>query len=1029
MSLSPFEDLSPDRWAASNSLAFAIRDAFPVSPGHTLVITKRRIPTWWEATDAERLAVMDLVSAVKAELDEELRPDGYNVGFNAGEAAGQTVPHLHVHVIPRFAGDVVDPRGGIRHALPGGNYMGGPMLVDNSARTVASVIEECLRDRRFDRADLVVSFVMFSGVKLIEGPLQDALDRGLEARLLTTDYLGTTEPEALSRLIDLAETAEGRLQLKVFSDARTSFHPKGYLFWSSTTGAALHLIGSSNLSRSGIRDGVEWNLITGSVRPLVSEFDGLWDDPRSRLLTHEWLRRYRAIPRNRRVAAAAELDAETYEPPPHVDPRPVQLEALEALQGSVDAGHGRGLVVLATGLGKTWLAAFFAREVEAKRVLFVAHREEILRQSRDVFRAVLPDCDAGLFTGDERALDSDFLFASVQSLGRNLHRWATDHFDLIVVDEFHHAAAPTYRRILEHFTPTFLLGLTATPERLDGADLLALCDDNLVFECGLVEGISRGDLCPFQYWAEKDVADFAPIPWRNGRFDTDELRRAVETEERAAQEYDAWVERRGSRTLAFCCSVSHADFMTDFFLEQDPSIRAVAVHSGPTSADRQLALRQLADGDLDIIFSVDLFNEGVDVPDIDTVLLLRPTDSPVVFLQQLGRGLRVAEGKEHLTVIDFIGNHRSFLAKPRTLLSLANRDSLTTTAVIDAMRSGEFGLPEGCSVAYDIETVELMRELTAREQGPALIRYCRSYAAEHGRRPTAVQAYRAGYNPGSQTRLGWFGALAEAGLLDEDEGAAMRAVGDFLRAVEKETFTKSYKLVTLQEFLDIGGLAAGVEIGELAARCRRRLVSSPDLAAEVADHLDDSQAEWESYWRRWPIAAWTGELTPSKSGLFQVKGNRFELRSPVPEAVRSTVEGLLREWVDYRLCRYVDRQHSDDGVWRLKVIRNSSGNPIVWLDRPRNPGLPEGEVDLLVDGEPHIGLFRSIALNVVRKPDPPTNVLPNVLRSWFGEDTGEPGSIHTVELVGSQASLVLRPAEKGRDTGSQRRLRSSEVDS
>jgi superfamily II DNA or RNA helicase/diadenosine tetraphosphate (Ap4A) HIT family hydrolase len=1009
MSLSGFDGTSLSQWIAENKLAFAIRDAFPVSPGHTLVITKRRIPTWWDATDAERRAVMELVSVVKTQLDEQFRPDGYNVGFNAGEAAGQTVPHLHVHVIPRFAGDVVDPRGGIRHALPGGNYMGGPMLVDNAARTAASVIEECLRDRRFDRADLVVSFVMLSGVRLVEGPLQDALDRGLEARLLTTDYLRTTEPEALSRLIDLAETAEGRLQLKVFSDARTSFHPKGYLFWSSTTGAAIQLIGSSNLSRSGIRDGIEWNVIAGSLRPLVSYYDGLWNDPRSAILTHDWLRRYRALPRERRMAAA-ETDVETYEPPPFVSPRPIQAEALVALKDSLVAGHGRGLVVLATGLGKTWLAAFFARDAGANRVLFVAHREEILRQSRDVFRTVLPNCDAGLFTGDERALDSDFLFASVQSLSRNLRRWAADHFDLVVVDEFHHSAAPTYRRILEHFTPSFLLGLTATPERLDGADLLALCDDNLVFECGLAEGIAGGELCPFQYWAERDIADFAPIPWRNGRFDPDELRRAVETEERAGQEYEAWQARRGSRTLAFCCSVTHADFMADFFLERDPAIRAVAVHSGPTSADRQLALQQLAAGDLDIVFSVDLFNEGVDVPDIDTVLMLRPTDSPVVFLQQLGRGLRVAEGKDTLTVIDFIGNHRSFLAKPRTLLSLASRDSLTTTAVIEAMRTGDFGLPEGCSVSYDIAAVDLMRELTAREQGPALIRYCRSYAAEQGRRPTAVQAYRAGYNPGSQTALGWFGALHEAGLLDDEEVKAGRAVGDFLRAVERETFTKSYKLVTLQEFLDMDGLVGGVAVAELAERSRRRVQESPMLAADIIDHLEDTPAEWERYWRQWPIAAWIGGLSPSKTGLFRLRDDRFELRTPVPEAIRGTVGRLLSEWVDYRLCRYVDRRRSGEGVWRLRVSQNSGGSPIIWLDRPNNPGLPEGDVELLVDGEPQVGLFRSIALNVVRRPDSAGNVLPDILRRWFGPDAGEPGSLQMVELVADQGSLVLRTA-------------------
>lgn len=1008
MSLSSFEGVPPATWVAENDLAFAIRDAFPVSPGHTLVVTKRRIPTWWEATDAERAAVMDLVSVVAAALDEELHPDGYNVGFNAGRAAGQTIPHLHVHVIPRWTGDVADPRGGIRHALPGGNYLHGPTLVDNAVRSAASVIEECLRDRRFDRADLLVSFVMLSGVRLIEKPLQDALDRGLGARLLTTDYLGTTEPEALSRLIDLAETSEGGLQVRVFSDPRTSFHPKGYLFWSSTTGAAIQLIGSSNLSRAGIRDGVEWNLITGSLKPLVSEYEQLWADRRSLPLTHEWLRRYRSSPRGRRVAPA-EMDAEVYEPPPVATPRTVQKEALSALRETQAAGHRRGLVVLATGLGKTWLAAFFAREAAAKRVLFVAHREEILRQSRDVFRAVLPDCDAGLFTGDQRALDSDVLFASVQSLGRNLHRWAADHFDLVIIDEFHHAAAPTYRRIIEHFAPSFLLGLTATPDRLDGADLLALCDDNLVFDCGLLEGISRGDLCTFAYWAGRDVADFAPIPWRNGRFDPDQLRSAVETEERARQEYEAWKDRRGSRTLAFCCSVTHADFMTEYFLEQDPNIRAVAVHSGPTSAPRQLALQQLAAGDLDIIFSVDLLNEGVDVPDVDTVLMLRPTDSPVVFLQQLGRGLRRPRPDKYLTVVDFIGNHRSFLAKPRTLLSLADRDSITTTAVLQAMATGDFGLPEGCSVSYDLEAVDLMRQLTAREQGSALIRYCRAYAAEHGRRPTAVQAYRAGYNPGSQSSLGWFGALAEASLLDEAEKTATRVAGGLLRAVEKETFTKSYKLVTLEQFVDMGGLASGAEVATLAARCQLRMRSSPTLAVDAGDHLDDSPAAWERYWRKWPIAAWTGSLPASRAGLFGLRDDRLELREEVPSAVRATVQALLAEWVGYRLCRYVDTKRLNEDAWQLRVSHNSSGNPIIWLDRRKNPGLPEGETDLRIDGEAYVGVFRAVALNVVRNGESSRNVMPDLLRRWFGGEAGQPGTQHTVELLRDEGTLMLRP--------------------
>jgi superfamily II DNA or RNA helicase/diadenosine tetraphosphate (Ap4A) HIT family hydrolase/HKD family nuclease len=847
--LSPFEQIPPEHWIASNDTAFAVLDAFPVSAGHSLVITRRRIATWWESTETERRDVMALVDLVKARLDAEFRPEGYNVGFNAGDAAGQTVPHLHIHVIPRFTGDVDDPRGGIRNVIPGrGSYLAsvGAVLVDNRSQTVAEVVSHCLTDRRFDRADLLVSFVMLSGVRLIEADLQDAIERGLRVRLLTTDYLQTTEPDALGRLLDLVETYENSIEIRVFSDPSTSFHPKGYLFWSSESGAALSLVGSSNLSRSGIQDGFEWNLASGPALQLVSQFEALWDHTLSQVLTHEWLREYRARPpRQLLVEEQAEAELEEGAPEPLPVPRAIQEDALIALKESRKTGQGRGLVVLATGLGKTWLAAFYVRMVEAKRMLFVAHRDEILRQSRDVFRNVMPDCDVGMFTGDERVPDSEFLFASVQSLGRNLHRWASQYFDIVIVDEFHHACAPTYRKIIDHFTPDFLLGLTATPERLDGADLLALCNDNLVFECGLAEGIARGELCTFEYWAEKDVTDFTHIPWRNGRFDPEELTRAVETVERAQQEFDTWQIHKGRRTLAFCCSTTHADFMANFFV--DRSVRAKAVHSGPTSAARRMSLQQLAAGEIDAIFSVDLFNEGIDVPEVDTVLMVRPTESPVVFLQQLGRGLRMAPGKDHLTVIDFIGNHRSFLVKPRTLLSLTSEASSSTSRVLEAMKSGDFGLPEGCSVNYDLAAVELLKELTKREQGPALIRFCRAYLAEEGRRPTAVQAWRAGFNPGSLRPLGWFGGLAQSGMLTDDELPVVERFGDVLRTLERESITKSYKLVTLQAFVELGGLAGGVSIPELANRSRHIMRNNPRLVGDAGVHLNDSDDEWCQY--------------------------------------------------------------------------------------------------------------------------------------------------------------------------------------
>jgi len=599
----------------------------------------------------------------------EVRPEVFNVGFKTGAAAGQTVRHFHVHVIPRYCGDVPDPRGGVRHAIPGkGNYLQPATepyaLVDGQDRLLRDDLLRCLRDPRFGRVDLLVSFVMKSGLEQIHGGLVDALDRGAEIRVLTTDYLTVTDPDALARLLDLTEVRPDAAATRVFHDPATSFHPKAYLFSSTDGTVAATFVGSNNLSAAGIAGGIEWAIGADRAAPLLTAFERLWSDPRSQPLTHGLLADYR-----RRWQPAVHTAGVVPEPPATPPaPRPVQREALAALVQTRLQGFRRGLVVMATGLGKTWLAAFDTARPQFRRVLFVAHREEILRQSLDVFRRVQPDADLGLYYGGAKQPGASVLFASVHTLAANLHRFAPDRFDYVVVDEFHHAAARSYRRVIDHFQPAFLLGLTATPNRMDGADLLALCSDNLVYECPLTEGVERGDLSPFRYFGVADDVDYTSIPWRGGRFDPAALTEAVETQERAEHALDVWRGKGGGRTIVFCVTVGHADFMAEFFRRN--GVAAVAVHSGSASAPRAGSVEQLRAGELQVICTVDVFNEGLDVPEVDTVLMLRPTESPVVFLQQLGRGLRRSDGKDALTVIDFIGNHRSFLIKPRTLLAL-----------------------------------------------------------------------------------------------------------------------------------------------------------------------------------------------------------------------------------------------------------------------------------------------------------------------------------------------------------------------
>ena len=1027
---SPFLAVPASEWLAANDHAFVIADRFPVSPGHALVVPRRAIATWWEASDDERAGILALIDELKCQLDAELRPDGYNVGFNAGAAAGQTVRHFHVHVIPRYRGDVPDPRGGVRNAIPGkGNYL-QPVtepyaLVDGQDRLLRDDLLRCLRDPRFERVDLLVSFVMKSGLEQIHGGLVDALDRGATIRVLTTDYLTVTDADALARLLDLTEVRPDAAATRVFHDPATSFHPKAYLFSSADGTAAATFVGSNNLSAAGIAGGIEWAIGADRAAPLLTAFERLWSDPRSQPLTHGLLADYR-----QRWQPAVHTAGVVPEPPAMPPaPRPVQQEALAALVQTRLQGFRRGLVVMATGLGKTWLAAFDTARPQFRRVLFVAHREEILRQSLDVFRRVQPDVDLGLYYGGAKQPGASVLFASVHTLAANLHQFAPDRFDYVVIDEFHHAAARSYRRVIDHFQPAFLLGLTGTPNRMDGADLLALCSDNLVYECPLTEGIERGDLSPFRYFGIADDVDYTSIPWRGGRFDPAALAGAVETQERAQHALGVWRGKGGGRTIAFCVTVGHADFMAGFFRRN--GVAAVAVHSGSASAPRAGSVEQLRAGELQVICTVDVFNEGLDVPEADTVLMLRPTESPVVFLQQLGRGLRRSDGKDALAVIDFIGNHRSFLIKPRTLLALGTGREPGTGKVLQAMRSGDFGLPPGCSASYDVELVDVLRTLTRAGARSALEDYCRSYADERGHRPSAVQAYEAGYNPASaRAQHGhWFALLDDAGLLAGQERQVARRHAAVLAGIEKEPITKSYKLVTLQALLQMDALRTGADVAEIAWTSHRIVTADPRLladtvSAEMPDPASVNADTWRDYWLNWPLSAWAGRLRGASAGWFRIDGRRFIPTFQVAGDVSETFDAMVEELVDYRLARYLFTKRSPlEEAFRLKVIQ-AHGRPILMLDRDRSPQLPEGETPFTANGVVYTGNFAKIALNVARRAGQPGNVLADLLRSWFGTDAGQPGTVQYVELVRGEPHWQMPPASAAASPGEPARPRS-----
>ena len=410
-----------------------------------------------------------------------------------------------------------------------------------------------------DTCDIAVAFLLDSGARRIVEHLKDFLDRGGKARILVGDYLDVTEPIALRRLADL----EGDLSLKVYETQTKGFHLKSYIFVKGSEGVAF--VGSSNLSEPALTTSIEWNYKvvsshdTHGFREIRDGFEALFNDRASVSASEDWIERYE---RRRIVPIRGEFAVGDEPPEPKPEPHAIQREALAELERTREEGFTAGLVVLATGLGKTWLAAFDSDRPEFRRILFVAHREEILNQAIQVFRRIRPTARIGRLAGEQRETDADLVFASVQTLGRvpHLSRFQPDDFDYIVIDEFHHAAAGTYRRVIDYFRPKFLLGLTATPDRTDGADLLALCQENLVFEANIRNGIEGGHLCPFHYFGVADDIDYSNIPWRNAQFDITELTAAVATEARARNSLEQFRKHGGRRCIAFCCSQRHADF-------------------------------------------------------------------------------------------------------------------------------------------------------------------------------------------------------------------------------------------------------------------------------------------------------------------------------------------------------------------------------------------------------------------------------------------------------------------------------------
>lgn len=758
------------------------------------------------------------------------------------------------------------------------------------------------------QADLAVAFIKTTGLRLLLPDLESMVEAGAQqrVRVLTSDYLDITDPEALRLLLLLQERGA---EVRVFATQEESFHLKAYIFAKLdgqllVTGTAF--IGSSNISRQALQDGLEWNYRVvypedAGFIEARQRFDELFGHPKSVALSDAWIEAYeqRRLPPSRSIAPGSHEQ----EAPP--EPTKIQDEALAALVTSRESGYRRGLVVLATGLGKTWLAAFDAVRMGARRILFVAHREEILGQAAATFVRILPKKRVGYYTGRSRDADVDVLCASIQTLAKaeHLERFAPQHFDYVVIDEFHHAAAGTYRRLLTYFAPSFLLGLTATPDRTDQSDILSLCDDNLVYSCHLFAGIEAGLLAPFHYHGIRDESvDYREVPWRNGRFDPEQLSSKLATLARARHALREWRSKAQKRTLAFCVSTRHADYMAEQFIRE--GVSAAAVYAG-SALGRAQALERLHAGTLQVVFSVDLFNEGVDLPSIDTVMMLRPTESKILFLQQLGRGLRRSDGKQYLVVLDFIGNHHSFLQKPQALFSIG----ATYQALAAFARKAEqhaLDLPAGCYVNYDLAIIDFLKSLDSA--GPH-----KDYEALRdllGRRPSLSEFYRSGSSVQATRRHAghWFALVRAMGDLSAQESDLAEQFQPLLREVEITSMNKSFKMVLLEAFLELDGLRHAVPLEALAQLSRNVLERRRPLLADLPEdmqHVPAAASEWERYWRKNPVEHWIGRNRQSGSvPHFKLNDSKFALAQSVPAERAPALTAMLQELVDYRLAAY-----------------------------------------------------------------------------------------------------------------------------
>jgi superfamily II DNA or RNA helicase/HKD family nuclease len=776
---------------------------------------------------------------------------------------------------------------------------------------------------------ILSSFVMKSGVSYLKNALKEAVLNGADIKICTGDYLYITQPEALDELLAIHD----KIEVRIWKSNGTSFHPKAYLF-QSTDHDVLY-IGSSNLSRSALYHGVEWNVAVSDVKEVFDEAQAeylkLFYAEQTVPLNKETLEEYRVdydgyhqkhpnlakkwseleelelmLPSKKEDPKPAEM---IIEPPADygvIQPRFAQIEALEELNKTVEEEYNKALVVMATGLGKTYLAGFFS--MNFNKILFIAHREEILYQARESFKKIMPDKQYGIYNGKHKESNADAIFASIYTLSMRTHleQFHPDEFDLIIIDEFHHAAADSYQRALDYFKPKFLLGITATPDRNDNKDVYAICEGNVAFRLDFLDAIERKWLAPFKYYGVYDDTDYSQITWLGNRYDEEELLQAQLRDDLALKILRTWEDKRQTRTLAFCSSIRQANFLSHYFNQH--GYQTVSLHSKQIDVSRSQAITQLHKGEIDVIFTVDLFNEGVDIPAVDTLLFVRPTESLTVFTQQIGRGLRLHPGKEACVIIDLIGNYRNADIK----LSLFD-----TNPSEGKPRNNLPSVPQFCELDLDINVINLLQEMMRKRQ-PRKEKLYNDYfdlKRELGRRPTYMELHLKGASGSPQYRQefqSYFGFLKWAEELSETEAEVYSRYENWFKEVERTGMTKSYKMVVLLAMLERGKskwyepitskeIAPFFHYYLMEKEHRKRIDFSDKGAKKLWDYDEKGVSKLIA---TMPMTKWSG----SSKGLISFENDVFRINLDVASENEEILYQWTKEICEYRLHYHFERK-------------------------------------------------------------------------------------------------------------------------